>query len=166
MGPESQEQCHPQVLTGGACDFKYNLCQAQLVCKKGMCTTQANAFKGELDDECGGPEGRVCEAGLDCNSWRADTAGKCKKVLHRGLSCYTEHGSSRCEKGTSCEFGEGGKKKRCYEKKRKEGDNCISNVECLNGLVCVVCENIKKFKCRIPETRTSRQITETNTQEE
>lgn len=63
VGPESQEQCHPQAGLGGACDFEYKLCRAELVCKKGKCITQADAFKGELNDVCGGPEGRTCEAG-------------------------------------------------------------------------------------------------------
>lgn len=85
-GPESQEQCHPQVATGGACDFKYKICKTELVCEKGICQSQHDAFKGEIKDECGGPGGAKCEMCFGCTSWSPDTTGKCLSILLLGLT--------------------------------------------------------------------------------
>lgn len=79
-GPESQERCYPQACEGEACDFKYKICRTELVCKKGKCVSQKDAFKGEEGDECGGSEGRKCEAGLGCSSWHKDKTGSSRRL--------------------------------------------------------------------------------------
>lgn len=60
VGPTHEEQCHPQVPVGGECDYKYKICKTELVCKRGKCLTQQDAFKSEKYEECGGAEGRQC----------------------------------------------------------------------------------------------------------
>lgn len=66
VGPDSQEQSHPQPAEGETCDFVYKICKTEFFCKKGICVTHAQAYKGELGDDCGEPVGRECEHGLKC----------------------------------------------------------------------------------------------------
>lgn len=148
VGPELQEQCPPQAPQGGACDLRYKLCKSELICRKGICMTQAQAFKGEEGDDCKVKIGRVCGKGLGCTSWNESWTGKCKKNLHLGQTCSIGRGR-RCETDTSCrDTMEADGETRCVMEDLEWWQSCMHSVECQEGNEC---RHVSKgFRCRKP----------------
>lgn len=56
-----------------------------------------------------GPEGRICEPGLNCTDWVSSEIGHCRKENERGKRGKIGRGS-RCEGRTHCVPDKAGKK--------------------------------------------------------
>jgi hypothetical protein len=95
---------------------------------------------GGVNEDCGGPFGSECQAGLTC----AGTAGgnTCVVPLAAGSSCTS---SAACEAGLGCT----GTPATC-QALPGAGQSCTTNVGCAHGLNCVYSDDGASSSCLPP----------------
>lgn len=124
-GPYGKRRCLRIGLLGDNCDIKLSKkCSSTLTCEKKLCKLK---------------DGRFCKKDIDCLGGRLCIGPrgkeKCKEPMKFGDKCKTDP-YWICQKGLICEDG------RC---KVREGQECRSTSNCVNGQKCVRIESSKRI---------------------